>query len=132
MVNAFVTDTHSLIWYLTKDSRLSNVARKTFQLVDESRGRAFIPCIVFVEILYLIEKKKIEVDFDSFIAKVSSSQNYTVEPLCMPVVENIRRISRKDVKDPSDRIIAATSIHLKLPLITRDRKLRKIGLDVVW
>jgi len=111
---------------------LSKVAKETFQRTDESLGNAFIPCIVFVEILYLIEKKKIAVDFNSFISKVALSQNYKVEPLCMPVIENVARISRKHVKDPSDRIIAATSMHLKLPLITRDRKLRKIGLNVIW
>lgn len=123
----FVTDTHSLLWHMTDDPRLSLMAKKIFD-----NDYIFIPCIVFFELLYLVEKKRIVSDFDSFITLVSSSENYKVEPLCLPIIEKSRRIPRETVTDPWDRLIAATSMHLQLPLITRDVRLRKIGLDVMW
>jgi len=92
----------------------------------------FIPCIIFFELLYLIEKKKIAADFDRFLAMVSSSKNYKIEPLCLPIIEKSRKIPRERIADPWDRLIAATSVHLNLPLITRDESLRKIGLEIVW
>jgi len=123
----FVTDTHSLLWHMTDDQRLSLRAKKIFD-----NDYIFIPCIVFFELLYLVEKKRIVSDFDSFLTMVSLSENYKVEPLCIPIIESSRKIPRRIVADPWDRLIAATSMHLGLPLITRDIKLKKIGLDVIW
>jgi PIN domain nuclease of toxin-antitoxin system len=123
----FVTDTHALLWHMTKDPRLSSRVKKIFD-----KDYIIIPCIVFFELLYLIEKKRIVSDFDSFLTMVSSSENYKVEPLCIPIIESSRKIPREIVADPWDRLIAATSMHLSLPLITRDKTLKKIGLEVVW
>lgn len=128
----YVTDTHSLIWHMTDDAKLSIKAKRIFQKVDNFQDYIFIPCIVFFELLYLIEKKKIEADFGSFLAMISSSRNYRIEPLCLPIIEKSRKIPRERIADPWDRLIAATSVHLNLPLITRDESLRKIGLEIVW
>lgn len=128
----FVTDTHSMIWYMTGDTKISTEAKRIFEKVDSGQDSIFIPCIIFFELLYLVEKKRIIIDFDNFIVTVSSSKNYKVEPLCLPIIEKSRVISREEIPDPWDRLIAATSIHLELPLITRDESLRRIGLKTIW
>jgi PIN domain nuclease of toxin-antitoxin system len=132
MVMPYVTDTHALVWHMTDDPELSMNAKGIFQKVDNIQEHIFIPCIVFFELLYLIEKKKISADFDGFLAMISSSRNYRIEPLCLPIIEKSRKIPGERVKDPWDRLIAATSMHLRLPLITRDESLSKLDLDVVW
>lgn len=58
-----------------------------FRKVDGGQDYIVIPCIVFFELLYLIEKKKIGIHFDSFIALISQSKNYRVEPLCLPIIK---------------------------------------------
>ena len=132
----YVTDTHAIIWHVTDDPKLSPAAKKVFEETDSGRDRVFIPCIVFFELLYLTEKRKVSIDFNSFVAAISSSENYKVEPLCLPIIEKIRAIPRDEVPDPWDRLIAATSLHLRLPLITRDRTIqkiaRKVGIEIVW
>lgn len=130
----FVTDTHSLVWYITEDPKLSIKAKEIFQKVDNFQDYIFIPCIVFFELLYLIEKKRIVVDFDSFLSMISSAKNYRIEPLCLPIIEKSKIIPREIVSDPWDRLIVATSLHLNLPLITRDETLKKIGmeLEIIW
>jgi len=124
---SYVTDTHSLIWFMTENPKLSKEARRIL-----SEEHIVIPCIIFFELVYLIEKKKIPVDFDSFLLMVASSKNYRIEPICLPIIEKSRLIPKEIVVDPWDRLIVATSIHLKFPLITRDESLGKIGLDVIW
>lgn len=91
----FVTDTHSLIWHMTDDPKLSIEAKEIFQKVDNFQDYIFIPCIVFFELLYLIEKKRIRVDFEGFLAIISSAKNYRIEPLCLPIIEKSKRIPRK-------------------------------------
>ncbi len=128
----YVTDTHSIVWHMADDPKLSKEARRVFQKTDGGLGYIYIPCIVFFELLYLVEKKKIEVGFNDFVNSASSSKNYKVEPLCLPIIEKSRTIPRRKIPDPWDRLIAATSLHLGYPLITRDKALRKMGFDTVW
>lgn len=128
----YVTDTHALVWYVTDDPQLSSEAKKIFRKVDSGQDQIFIPCIIFFELLYLIEKKKIAIDFDDFVATISSSRNYRIEPLCLRIIEKCRMIPRERVPDPWDRLIAATAIYLGLPLITRDGRLRKEDLNTIW
>ena len=129
---SFVTDTHSLIWYMTGDPRISPRVKEIFFDADNSAVSIIIPCIVFFEILYLIEKKKSKVNFQNFISRISVAENYKVEPLCVPIIEKCAAIPREKVQDPWDRLIAATSLHLKLPLLSKDEKLREAGLEVIW
>lgn len=128
----FITDTHSLVWHMTNNLNLSTKAKKVFQKVDAFQDYIYIPCIVFFELLYLIEKRRIIVDFDTLLGMVSSSKNYRIEPLCLPIIVKSKRIPREKVTDPWDRLIAATSMHLNFPLITRDKNLREIGLETIW
>lgn len=134
----YVTDTHALIWHMTDDPELSIKAKEIFQKVDSAQEYIFIPCIIFFELLYLVEKNRIAVDYDSIMTMISSSNNYRVEPLCLRIIEKSRMIPMEKVRDPWDRLIAATSMHLSLPLITRDKSLRKkelgrkIGLETIW
>ena len=128
----YVTDTHSIVWYMTGDANLSAEAKSCFHKVESGEDLVFIPCIVFFELLYLTEKKKIPVDLGGMISMVSSSRNYRVEPLCLPVIEKSRTIPREEISDPWDRLIAATSLHLGFPLITRDKSFQKAGLKVIW
>ena len=128
----YVTDTHSIVWHMADDPKLSKEARRVFQKTDGGLDYIYIPCIVFFELVYLVEKKKIEVEFNDFVNLTSSSKNYKVEPLCLPIIEKSRTIPRRKIPDPWDRLIAATSLHLGYPLITRDKSLRKIGFETVW
>jgi PIN domain nuclease of toxin-antitoxin system len=54
----------------------------------------------------------------------------------LPITPEIAVISQSELfshKDPADRIIAATAIYYKIPLITADKKLAAIEtLDVIW
>jgi PIN domain nuclease of toxin-antitoxin system len=108
---------------MTSDPRLSPRAKQAFVEAEDFRGQIVIPCIVFFELLYLAEKKRIPPDLSTIIEMVGSSRNYRVEPLCLPVIRRARDVPRDKVPDSWDRIIAATSLHLGLPLITRDRAL---------
>ncbi|MEW6003534.1 MAG: type II toxin-antitoxin system VapC family toxin [bacterium] len=123
----YVTDTHTLIWHMTDNPKLSQEARRIL-----SEENIVIPCIFFFELLYLIEKKKITVKFDDLLMMISSSRNYQIEPICLPIIRKSRMIPREIVADPWDRLIVATSMHLDLPLISRDKSLNEIGVKIIW
>ena len=107
---SYVTDTHSLIWHVTNDPKLSARARGVFRNADQGKEYIHIPCIIFFELLYLVERNKSEVDFDGFITDFSCASNYGIEPICLPIIEMCRNIPREMIKDPWDRLIGDYNI----------------------
>lgn len=62
----------------------------------------------------------------------SPDSGFRLAPLDLGVALHLRRISRADVPDMPDRIIAATPLALGLPLVTRDGKIRSSGIPTIW
>ena len=54
-----VADTHTVIWYLFDDSRLSNTARQTIKTATVDGNQISIASITLAEIVYLSEKNRI-------------------------------------------------------------------------
>src|SRR6266705_311104 len=55
-----------------------------------------------------------------------------IAPVDASVANALEKIPRTIVPDMPDRIIAATALHLGLPLVTRDRRLHSAGIQTVW
>lgn len=61
------------------------------------------------------------------------SDNYLIAPLTLDVAMILTQIGRDIVPDMPDRIIAATALHLDLPLLTRDRRIRRVSsVNTIW
>ena len=95
----------------------------------------YISAISLIEICYLIEKRRIATDLLQRILAVLNDPNpsLVVVPIDLAISIAIREIDRDTVPDMPDRIIAATALHLNLPLVTRDRKIRgNVVKDTGW
>jgi len=130
----YVTDTHGLIWYLQDSPRLSEQARQCFDICDRGDCTIFVPTICLVEIIYLQEKGRIsssmKAQLDSELS--AGASGIALADLTAEVANLIVRVPRNQVADMPDRIIAATALHLDLPLITRDHKIKFSGLQTIW
>lgn len=102
-----VTDTHALIWYLQDDARLSPIAAQYFDDCEHDGGRIRVPSICVVEIVYLSEKGRIPADTLARLLKDLSVPDTVLEivGLNLPIVLEIRNISRAIVADMPDRIM---------------------------
>ncbi|MCK4341302.1 MAG: type II toxin-antitoxin system VapC family toxin [Phycisphaerae bacterium] len=108
-------DTHILLHALTG----SLTRREKKLLCGNPWG---ISAIVLWEIAKLAQLGRIEIDLDSprlrrVIARLR------IWPLDLPICREIANLDFKG--DPADEIIAATSIVQRVPLITRDRAIKK-------
>jgi len=127
----YVADTHSFIWFLTRDERLSEKAKEIFRSCDEGNTIIVIPSIVLFECLYICEKKKVDLEFRQIIEKIESTLNYLVYPLDEEVILSCQGI--KEITEPHDRIIVATTKLLNAKLITKDEKIRNSKIvETVW
>ena len=130
-----VADTHSLIWHLQNNPRLSRQGRLLFSQADAGEASIVVPTIVLVEMTYLAEKKRIANELVKAALNLlrEPSENYRLASLNLAVVEALKQVSRSLVPDMPDRIIAATALSLGLPLLTRDRALAAVeDLEVIW
>jgi PIN domain nuclease of toxin-antitoxin system len=132
---AIVADTHAIVWYLVEPERLSQVALDALEGSIAAGEPIYISAISLIEICYLIEKRRIATDLLERILAVLNEPDPSliVVPIDLAISIAIREIDRDTVPDMPDRIIAATALHLNLPLVTRDRKIRAEGAIVtIW
>jgi PIN domain nuclease of toxin-antitoxin system len=127
----YVADTHSFLWFLTKDERLGSKAKEIFRLCDQGREIIVIPAIVLLECLYICEKKKIDLKFKEILLKMKNTFNYITYPLDEEIVLECQNL--KQFSDLHDRIVIATAKLLNAQLITKDEKIKKSKLvKTVW
>ena len=129
-----VADTHAVIWYLFADKRLSTAARTTIEEAAAGGDQIAFSSITLAEIVYLSEKGRIDPDtLDRLLTAVDSADALFVKvPFDRHVAQALRKVGRTEVPDLPDRIIAATALHLGLPLISRDGKIQLSGVNTIW
>jgi PIN domain nuclease of toxin-antitoxin system len=132
---AVVADTHTLIWYLRNPNRLSETAIATLDQTIQIGDSVHIASISLIEIAYLVEKNRISESayeqLNHALAELNTSFN--VVALDLAIAQIIRHIDRATVPDMPDRIIAATALHLNLPLVTRDHQIQALqSIRTVW
>jgi PIN domain nuclease of toxin-antitoxin system len=108
-------DTHVLIYALAGD--LTQSERKLL-----SGDTWSISAIVLWEMSKLAGLGRIEVDLDDAGLTRLLARIHTW-PITLEVCRGIRRLDSRG--DPADELIAATSMVHRVPLVTRDRKIRR-------
>jgi PIN domain nuclease of toxin-antitoxin system len=129
-----VLDTHAAIWYLSRSDQLSAAALKKIEGSVQAGESVFLSAISLVELIYLSEKGRLPAGALGKLgdALQAADSSMVVVPLDSAVAEAVARISRSAVPDMPDRIIAATAVHLGVPLITRDRQIQAAGINTIW
>mgnify|MGYP002398610428 CR=1 FL=1 len=129
-----VADTHAVIWYLYADSRLSVTARATIDNAAQQGNQVAISSITLAEIVYLAEKGRIApATLALTLAELNATTSVLTEiPMDQHVITAMSTIQRQDVPELADRIIAATALMLKVPVISRDSKIRSSNITTIW
>lgn len=131
---AAVSDTHAVIWYLANDPRLSAAARGVFEDAAQQGHQVAISSITLVEMVYLVEKGRIPAGhFTGLAAELSNPESLLVEiPVSLTIARALSRVDVSQIPDMPDRIVAATALHLDVPVISRDAKIQTANLRAIW
>lgn len=129
-----VADTHTALWYLFGDRRLSVAARAFIEDAELARLKIAVSTISLVEVVYLGEKSRIIAGaFETIMRCFADAEQVFVEaPVDAAIAEAMQRVSRAQVPDMPDRIIAATGLHFGVPVITRDSEITAADVATIW
>ena len=126
----YVVDTHSLVWFLTEDKRLSE---KALQILDTKNPSDLIivPTIVLAEILYINKKGKIKISFEDTVHSIANNSNFEIQVLDLPILFTASKITEHF--ETHDKIIIATAIYNDARIITKDSEIRNSKIvKIVW
>ena len=133
-MSAVVLDTHAAVWYFLGSARLSSTALLAIEAAINAGEYIYLPSISIIEVIYLVEKGRLpEAALERLEASLADPDSLIViAVLDLGVAQKVRKISKADVPDMPDRIIAATALHLGLPLITRDTMIQASIVPTIW
>lgn len=127
---SFLLDTHSLIWWLVGDPRLSLKAKS---IIESRSSECFVCPVSAYEIGIKVQSGKLEfarniwTNLPAIIAG-NAFHNLSVN------IEHSLLASKLPTnhRDPFDRLLAAQEIVERMDLITIDARLKDLGARVVW
>jgi len=129
-----VADSHAALWHLFDDSRLSAAARSFIDQSAIARQKIAISSISLAEVVYLIEKSRLPSSaYDELVLALADPEHvFTEAVFTAAIVQSMRKVSRAEVPDMPDRMIAATAVYFDVPVISRDRRIRTASLNTRW
>lgn len=113
-------DTHAVLWALANDPRLGKGARK--MIVQAEADDLAISDITLLEIALLAQRGRITLS--GSLGKLLDEVAGAFRVLAIsPAIAELAMALRLKQADPFDRVIAASALHHKLLLLSRDRHL---------
>ena len=126
----YLLDTHAFLWFVLDDQRISKEARS---IIEDSKNKIYFSAASAWEIAIKtkLARLKIKGEFESFIIEQLSTNSFV--PLSITISHSLYTEQLPQIhKDPFDRIIIAQSKLEDLPLISKDKKIRKYKLAMIW
>ena len=134
-VMRIICDTHIPLFWANAPSRLSRSAAAALEKGRQD-GQLAIADISLWELALLHERGRLLLPGDVSPVEYVSRLLQALRLQVLPISTDIAVLSRSSLfqhGDPADRLIAATALHGRWPLITADEKLRALReLNCIW
>ncbi len=126
----FLLDTVALVRHFSGKGKIGQKAANIFKTLDETENSLVVSVISLMEIMYLAEKNRININLQGTLDLIESSAKYTIidlTPKILTIAESI------DFYELHDRLILATAKWLEIRIISSDSKFSKVeGIEVIW
>ena len=126
----YLLDTHAFLWFVLDDKRIST---RAISIIRDSKNKIYFSAASAWEMAIKTELNRLRIkeDLESFIIEQLSANNFV--PLSITVSHSLYTARLPQIhKDPFDRIIIAQSKLENLPLISRDKNIRKYEITMIW
>lgn len=125
----YLLDTHTMLWFINEDKRLSSKALKTIKPA-ETICHISIASLWEVSIKAAINKLVLHTSFKD-LEKQLSDNDIRILPVTFEDLLILYTLPHHH-RDPFDRIIISQSITNKLTVITKDPAFDNYGIKLLW
>ena len=123
----YLLDTVTVVRHFTD---IGKIGEKASEILKNKDNSFIISVISLMEVLYLSEKKRIEINLAKTLEVINSSSLYSVIDLTPEILEVAETI---DYYELHDRLILSTAKWLGISVISSDRNFETVkGIEVVW
>ncbi len=123
MKYSYLADTQALIKFLEGKKVINKEIDDIFTKFDNNEILIFLSAITLVEILYLEERNRININIEDIESLQKLNPNLIFIELNVEIIKTAKKIT--DINELHDRLIAATARYLKIPILTNDPIIRK-------
>jgi PIN domain nuclease of toxin-antitoxin system len=120
--------------YLFNNPKLSAVAKETVASAFRDGHQIGVSSISLVELVYLVEKGRIPDTALDLLVHNLENPTYPFQEVAVDgaIAAQMQRVSREEIPDMPDRIVAATGLYHRVPVISRDGRIRAANLRTIW
>jgi PIN domain nuclease of toxin-antitoxin system len=123
-------DTHSLLWLVTDDPRLSDAARATF--LDPANDLLCSAVTGFeIAVKHSLGKLELAEPPRTFIDNRIRNNSLTPFPIAMAHAERVADLPYHH-RDPFDRLLVAQALEEDVPMLSADEILSEYGVRRLW
>lgn len=122
-------DTHAFLWLVAGDRRLSPTARRVLA-APKAQPLLSLASVWELAIKSSLGRLTLPEPLDTYLAKKLST-NLRLLSVDLSHVVAVERLPFHH-QDPFDRLLVAQALSERLPIVMRDREIRKYGVEVVW
>ncbi len=130
----YLLDTHTLLWTLFEDEKLSEKAREA---ISNAENQIYVSVLSYWEISLKYALGKLELEGITPDELPEKAKEIDIETMELSEEDAITfyRLPRLKHKDPFDRLIIWQAIRRDLPLISKDKNMedyQPFGLVTLW
>lgn len=126
-------DTHIWVWWLTGDPALSARERAALDAAANAGGLCLAAISLWeAQMLHARRRLELPIPLADWLRRAAAAAVVTVLPLDVPVIVALDSLPGRFHGDPADRLIVATARTHRLPLATRDVRIRRSRTVRLW
>ena len=126
-----ILDTHAWLWWMNESTKLSFKAKEAIQ----EATLIGIPAICCWEIAMLVDKSRIGLSMgvEVWFELALKHPKVNLLPLTPAIATLSTQLPENFHGDPADRLIVATSLIHRAPLVSKDQKIQNSdSVKVIW
>ncbi len=126
----YLVDTIALVRHFTRNPNIGRQARTVLREIETTNDTIIVSVVSLMEILYLSEKGRINVDLSTTLERVRSSLAYDIMNLTPDILLVAKTVEFYELHD---RLILATAKYLDIPVISSDSRFSEIAdIRTIW
>ena len=126
----YLLDTVTLVRHFSGKGYIGAKASAILNADSQADNQFCISVITLMEVMYLAERNRIEINFQESLRRINESAMYLVVNLGVDI---LRVAENMAVRELHDRLILPTAKWLDVPVLSSDAEFSEIpGIHLIW